>query len=127
MGCQSYCDYQHAATEAFVSLSSECIYCSHPECSAAFFVDDDDGDTFLCPECSHVCHRESKEHHKMGEDERLTQRTIEVTCRPCPKCRTPTERNGGCAHMHCLRCDMEWCFVCGKTWGDECQWTHWFD
>lgn len=24
---------------------------------------------------------------------------IQVTTKPCPKCRTPTERSGGCMHM----------------------------
>lgn len=36
--------------------------------------------------------------------------TIKVLTKPCPKCRTPTERSGGCMHMICTRsgCGFEW-------------------
>jgi len=27
---------------------------------------------------------------------------IRLTTKPCPKCRTPTERDGGCMHMACM-------------------------
>ena len=29
--------------------------------------------------------------------------TIRVTSKPCPGCRTPTERSGGCMHMICTK------------------------
>jgi hypothetical protein len=37
-----------------------------------------------------------------------------VTSKPCPGCRTPTERSGGCMHMVCTKpgCGLHWCWVC---------------
>nr|CAD7405326.1 unnamed protein product [Timema cristinae] len=54
--------------------------------------------------------------------------TIRVMTKPCPKCRTPTERDGGCMHMVCTRpqCGLEWCWVCQTHWSRECMGNHWF-
>lgn len=40
--------------------------------------------------------------------------TIRVISKPCPGCRTPTERDGGCMHMICTKpgCSLHWCWVC---------------
>lgn len=33
--------------------------------------------------------------------------------RPCPNCRYPIEKSGGCNHMRCQRCQCYFCFQCG--------------
>ncbi|XP_054004221.1 E3 ubiquitin-protein ligase parkin [Hylaeus anthracinus] len=57
-----------------------------------------------------------------------TKKTIQISTKPCPKCRTPTERDGGCMHMVCTRagCDYHWCWVCQTQWTRECMGNHWF-
>lgn len=30
----------------------------------------------------------------------------------CPGCRTPITKQGGCNHMKCPRCRVDWCFIC---------------
>ena len=52
--------------------------------------------------------------------------TIRVMTKPCPKCRTPTERDGGCMHMECTRCNFQWCWLCQTNWTRDCMATHWF-
>lgn len=74
--------------------------------------------------------------------------TIKVISKPCPQCRTPTERagtniecqffffffiktskiSGGCMHMVCTRsgCGFEWCWVCQTEWTRDCMGAHWF-
>ncbi len=47
--------------------------------------------------------------------------------KPCPKCHAPTEKNGGCNHMHCSRCGHHWCWICQTDWTEDCQWYHWFE
>lgn len=32
----------------------------------------------------------------------------------CPKCKTWTEKNEGCSHMHCKVCEFDWCWLCEK-------------
>lgn len=81
---------------------------------------------------------------------------IKVLTKPCPKCRTPTERDGsyytkfyhfsndhlvecfvsqsiiavsgGCMHMICTRagCGYHWCWVCQVEWSTDCMASHWF-
>jgi len=54
--------------------------------------------------------------------------TIRVISKPCPGCRTPTERDGGCMHMICTKpgCALHWCWVCQVEWTRECMASHWF-
>ncbi|XP_014211836.1 E3 ubiquitin-protein ligase parkin isoform X2 [Copidosoma floridanum] len=57
-----------------------------------------------------------------------SKKTIKVSTKPCPKCRTPTERDGGCMHMICTRagCGFQWCWVCQAPWTRDCMGNHWF-
>uniref|UniRef100_A0A8D9DW11 E3 ubiquitin-protein ligase parkin n=1 Tax=Cacopsylla melanoneura TaxID=428564 RepID=A0A8D9DW11_9HEMI len=55
-----------------------------------------------------------------------SQVTIKVSTKPCPSCRTATERAGGCMHMICTRCSFPWCWVCQVEWSRECMGSHWF-
>jgi len=54
--------------------------------------------------------------------------TIRVKTKPCPGCRTPTERDGGCMHMICTKpgCGLSWCWVCQVEWQRDCMANHWF-
>ncbi|XP_064489163.1 E3 ubiquitin-protein ligase parkin-like [Ornithodoros turicata] len=60
--------------------------------------------------------------------ESASRHTIWGISKPCPKCRTPTERDGGCMHMVCTRpqCGYHWCWICQVEWSRECQGAHWF-
>ncbi|KAG8037633.1 hypothetical protein G9C98_005844 [Cotesia typhae] len=55
-------------------------------------------------------------------------KTIQKSTKPCPKCRTPTERDGGCMHMFCTRagCNFQWCWMCQTPWTRDCMGNHWF-
>lgn len=59
-------------------------------------------------------------------DEEDSKNTISKTTKPCPGCRVPTEKSGGCNHMSCMRCRHEWCWICLVTWGRNCEADHWF-
>ncbi|KAL6261392.1 hypothetical protein P5V15_006487 [Pogonomyrmex californicus] len=60
--------------------------------------------------------------------EDASKKTIQISTKPCPKCRTPTERDGGCMHMVCTRagCGYHWCWLCQTEWTRECMGNHWF-
>ena len=38
-----------------------------------------------------------------------------VGVRPCPKCNTDIEKNGGCQHMTCQKCSIHICWTCMAT------------
>jgi len=37
-----------------------------------------------------------------------------LNIKPCPGCGADTERNGGCSHMTCPQCQVEWCWNCNE-------------
>jgi hypothetical protein len=41
----------------------------------------------------------------------------------CPKCRVPIEKNDGCNHMTCPKCNHYWCWSCGLP---VSHWIHKF-
>ena len=53
---------------------------------------------------------------------------IQLMTKPCPKCRVPTERSGGCMHMICTKgaCGFHWCWICQTEWTRDCMASHWF-
>ncbi|KAE9579764.1 hypothetical protein CGMCC3_g4082 [Colletotrichum fructicola] len=45
-----------------------------------------------------------------------TDRWLLEHAKPCPGCQIPVEKNGGCFHMTCKSCKMEFCWVCLADW-----------
>ncbi|VDO34220.1 unnamed protein product [Brugia timori] len=128
MGKSTYDEYQRQAAEHFITLEQEGMFCPRANCGASFLWEfSPSNPKIICPECyvsfCGLCRQ--LECICLGTD--ATKKTIERICRRCPSCDTPTERNGGCAHMHCSQCGEHWCFLCVKSWSENCQWNHWFD
>jgi hypothetical protein len=36
--------------------------------------------------------------------------------KPCPSCNTRIEKDGGCNHMSCTKCNFQFCWICGHEW-----------
>ncbi|ORY56900.1 uncharacterized protein BCR38DRAFT_355178, partial [Pseudomassariella vexata] len=53
---------------------------------------------------------------KMEED--ASQATVQKTTKPCPGCGWAIEKNEGCAHMTCAKCEFEFCYDCGASHRD---------
>ena len=47
------------------------------------------------------------------KDER-SRKKIKKDTKPCPKCKVPIEKDGGCDHMYCTRCKENWCWSTAK-------------
>ena len=55
----------------------------------------------------------AKHGERAMEEVESAQWVLENT-KPCPKCGTGTEKNGGCNHMDCRKCGYSWCWLCGR-------------
>lgn len=147
---QLFAQYQRFATEECV-LKSGGVLCPQPDCGAGILADVD-CTRIKCYACQFVFCRNCLQGYHKGDCEspdvlattsssysvdatkaaharwdEATKLTIKTKTKPCPKCRTPTERTGGCMHMVCTRCDFEWCWVCQNDWTRDCMGTHWFE
>ena len=50
-------------------------------------------------------------------------RLAAMTTKPCPKCKFPWQKDTGCKHFKCMKCQQEYCWVCMKLdpKKDECS------
>ena len=59
---------------------------------------------------------ESRLAYRKGKEEAATMMTLERTTKLCPECELRIEKNEGCDHMTCLRCEFEFCWQCRASW-----------
>ncbi|XP_044751938.1 E3 ubiquitin-protein ligase parkin [Coccinella septempunctata] len=148
-----YAQYQKFATEEFV-LRSGGVLCPQPGCGMGILIDEGCKKISCLHGCGYVFCRDCLQGYHIGECQTNDETTDSASClysvdptkassarwdeaskiairvltKPCPKCRTPTERDGGCMHMVCSRagCEYHWCWVCQGPWTRECMGNHWF-
>lgn len=151
-----YAQYQRFGAEEYV-LQAGGVFCPQPGCGMGILADADCRRITCINGCGFVFCRQCLQGFHLGEcvpepedsssaapgdcqynvdpgraaqarwDE-ASKVAIKVTTKPCPKCRTPTERAGGCMHMVCTRpqCNFHWCWICQTEWSRDCMGNHWF-
>lgn len=151
---EEYDRYQTFATEEYV-LQAGGVLCPQPGCGMGLLVEPECVKVTCQTGCGYVFCRNCLQGYHLGEClpenfgknntdsceylvdpqrasearwEEASNVTIKVLTKPCPKCRTPTERDGGCMHMVCTRggCGFEWCWICQVGWTRDCMGAHWF-
>ncbi|OMJ81191.1 hypothetical protein SteCoe_18367 [Stentor coeruleus] len=70
-----------------------------------------------CYYCSEPWHINSK--CKEINDKELDKWGNKNNVRYCPNCRRKVEKNNGCNHMTCVKCNYEWCWLCGEKYDSE--------
>lgn len=132
MGKDNYTTFQRLSSEKFMDMQSGAVYCPYPKCGAGFTVSEfypfEDDTMVLCPECSRqFCHKCTNPGKCICDVETPSVQLVHQLSKPCPRCNIPVERSGGCSHMRCPNCNLEWCFLCATEWSARCQWDHWLD
>ncbi|KAI6240897.1 Ubiquitin-like domain-containing protein [Aphelenchoides fujianensis] len=129
MGRENYEKFQRMSAEKFLSFQSGSQYCPH--CAAGFTVEmeekEDANTEVLCPECNRLFCTRCKDTKCTCEQLNKTIEAIKAISKPCPRCKTPIERAGGCAHITCTCCGFSFCFICLLEFSVDCQMEHWFD
>ncbi|GLH07431.1 Potential E3 ubiquitin-protein ligase ariadne-1 [Gryllus bimaculatus] len=152
---QQYAQYQRFGAEEYV-LQAGGVLCPQPGCGMGILADPDCKRITCINGCGFVFCRQCLQGYHIGDCvldgdgtselkgdclysvdpnradkarwDDASKVTIKVSTKPCPKCRTPTERDGGCMHMVCTRpqCGFHWCWVCQTEWTRDCMGSHWF-
>ena len=78
-----------------------------PKCGLSFcFIHSNAHPNITCLEYARRIAREAKEDNI----------TIKRYTRPCPKCKVPIQKNGGCNHMTCYKCNYQFCWICMRKY-----------
>ncbi|XVE69964.1 hypothetical protein DITRI_Ditri10aG0033300 [Diplodiscus trichospermus] len=117
--------------ESYIEDNKRVKWCpSVPHCGNAIRIEDDEPCEVECPCGMQFCFSCLSEAHspcsclmwdlwsKKCQDESETVNWITINTKPCPKCRKPVEKNGGCNHVSCL-CGQSFCWLCGGATGKE--------
>ncbi|ODM93809.1 E3 ubiquitin-protein ligase arih1 [Orchesella cincta] len=56
---------------------------------------------------------------KRLSDESENSSWIVANTKPCPKCTSSIQKNGGCNHMTCRKCHHQFCWLCLTAWNDH--------
>lgn len=116
--------YDLGLTLTLLKQNPEFIWCAHPGCSSGQLHD-----VSLSPRCAVVCikcQRTTCSFHRMiwhtgltceqYDDRKVnsirTNNWIQNNTKPCPRCQSNIEKNGGCHHMTCSRCKHQFCWEC---------------
>lgn len=82
----------------------------------------------FCFGCSHTDHQPAtcsivKLWLKKCADDSETANWLAANTKECVKCKSTIEKNGGCNHMTCKKCKIEFCWVCLGPWSEHgSQW-----
>ncbi|GAB5033205.1 ring-finger-containing e3 partial [Nannochloropsis oceanica] len=61
----------------------------------------------------HSCRQYKRQ---MRAVERASASTVKRISKPCPQCKAPIEKDGGCNHISCISCRYEWCWLCDQRY-----------
>ena len=100
-------------------------YCTTPDCTEIYSLESDPGDgIFRCRSCFvSVCVSCREDHDGFSCEEWKTHQDPETRLlegwakgnkdvKKCPKCKILIEKNGGCNHMTCPKCEAHICWMC---------------
>ena len=119
-------DIKSSALKHFVfENSTKYHHCITPDCDVVYLITEK-GERFICSQCgANICTRchgnwhegydtcaayqNRKERDTTVDDWMCMNRRIR---KRCPKCKVPIEKNGGCRHVHCIKCKAHTCWIC---------------
>jgi hypothetical protein len=114
--------------ERFVKIKSDENYRDCPTCGE-LILGNRRRPAMTCSKCTtQFCFFHANAHpgescrqfaRRVRVEERASTITIGQITKKCPSCKLPTEKNGGCNHMTCYRCGIDWCWLCGRRMGEN--------
>lgn len=115
---------------SFVETNKKVRWCPGPSCEQIAVANNSEGfegemtcrcGTAFCLECGEASHapllcRTLAEWSQKCMDESENANWILVNTKECPECHVRIEKNQGCNHMSCSKCNYEFCWICMADW-----------
>merc|ERR1712137_457929 len=112
----------HLSFSSYITKhQDEFVNCFGPDCPQvfrreAYQYDCDSCRVVYCPTCSNRDKKAVPIHPGKSCAEIVSQREVldiqQLGGAPCPKCKSPILKNGGCYHMTCSVCSTHFCWGC---------------
>lgn len=96
-------------------------WCPIPDCTG-YDIGNMSKDKLICNACGHkYCYYCSEPWHTNSKCKEINDKELDKwgkknNVRYCPNCRRKVEKNHGCDHMTCAKCNYEWCWLCGEKY-----------
>eukprot|EP01102_Stenamoeba_stenopodia_P016296 TRINITY_DN5678_c0_g1_i1.p1 TRINITY_DN5678_c0_g1~~TRINITY_DN5678_c0_g1_i1.p1 ORF type:complete len:591 (+),score=97.65 TRINITY_DN5678_c0_g1_i1:108-1775(+) len=131
---EMYAKYEKFALKSALDAMPNLVYCPKLGCNNAMIGDEDteENPMIRCsnPECQFTfCCNCKEEWHadvtcaqwqqwkkENSENDQRTEDWLKLNAKACPQCKSAIEKNGGCNHMTCKKCQYEFCWLCMKKY-----------
>ena len=121
--------YDQFAVQECISSHPLMQRCPGPDCEHFFLAKQSLAKRVQCDNCaSNVCFKCQLDYHAPTdcsmirqwlakcEDDSETANYISANTKDCPRCHVCIEKNGGCNHMQCFSCKLDFCWMCLGDW-----------
>ena len=115
----------NAAVESFVARNKDYKYCPTPDC-ANIYRSTNVSKTYHCSLCLRAtctcCHKSAHPPEVTCLADENSKDLIKwmaedpANRRKCPSCGQGIEKDGGCLHVHCIKCNAHICWRCYKVY-----------
>ncbi|CAL8084839.1 unnamed protein product [Calicophoron daubneyi] len=130
LSAEDYARFEALQLKRGLSMMRDIGTCPRPGCNTSVILDDPNLGRCptcrlaFCPHCLRTYHGVAKcfmfDNQPRKDkictylEEKASKAYMDKNCNPCPKCRAPCEKNGGCNKMVCQYCQTYFCWICMK-------------
>ncbi|KAH8431375.1 RBR-type E3 ubiquitin transferase [Aspergillus melleus] len=61
---------------------------------------------------------------ELSAEEKATEEYLKMYTSPCPTCSAPCQKQMGCNHMICFKCDTHFCYLCSSWLSEDNPYRH---
>jgi len=121
--------YEEALFKNAVESHQYLRWCPGIGCDAIVFCKTTKAHRVQCSSCGNkFCMKCGKSYHAPTSceilkqwmikcaDDSETANYISAHTKDCPNCHACIEKNGGCNHIHCVKCGTHFCWMCFRDW-----------